>query len=358
MADEEKYRRDIAEGLKKAFEASKSSSEDVELGALRWIVFSDLHKGSRDGADDFRRCERAYNAALAYYLDREYTLAVLGDVEELWECSPREVLPQYARTLGLEKAFHTQGRYRRFWGNHDDLWRHPKEVSKHLDFPGIVVREGLRLRVRYRDGAPPGLIFLAHGHQGTAESDRFGAISRLFVRYVWRPLQRRLNLPSTTPSQDWELRQRHEVAMHAWAAAHPEHPVLITGHTHRPVFGDSVAPPKTARDRAEVQRELEAVLATQPVDRERAAMLRAEDEFIVAEERRVDAPAPIDQRCFFNTGCCSYGDGDITGLELADEDIRLVRWSCKEGRPERRELARDSLADVLAAAARGGSDPP
>jgi hypothetical protein len=249
--------------------------------------------------------------------------------------------------------FHARGRYRRFWGNHDDLWRHPAEVSKHLQtigFADVVVREALRVRV-HRDGAPLGLIFLVHGHQGTTESDRFGAISRLFVRYVWRPLQRRLNLPSTTPSQDWELRERHEVAMHAWAAAHPEHPVLITGHTHRPVFGDSKPAPKTARDLTEVEKELADVLAAQPVDREYAAMLRAEREFIVAEERRVDAPQPIDQRCFFNTGCCSYGDGDITGLELADDHIRLVRWSCKEGRPERRELARDALGDVFAAAA-------
>src|SRR5215211_2783982 len=39
-------------------------------------------------------------------------------------------------------------------------------------------------------------------------------------------------------------------------------------------------------------------------------------------------PIPIDPPCFFNTGCCSFGDGDITGLELADGEIRLVRWSC------------------------------
>ena len=33
--------------------------------------------------------------------------------------------------------------------------------------------------------------------------------------------------------------------------------------------------------------------------------------------------------CYFNTGCCSFPDGDITGLEIADGMIRLVRWPAK-----------------------------
>ena len=37
----------------------------VDLASLRYIIFSDQHKGARNGADDFLRCERAYNAALA-----------------------------------------------------------------------------------------------------------------------------------------------------------------------------------------------------------------------------------------------------------------------------------------------------
>ena len=65
--------------------------------------------------------------------------------------------------------------------------------------------EAQKVRVR-RGDATLGLLYLAHGHQGTADSDRFGWFSRLVVRYVWRPLQRRLDMPSTTPSRDWELR--------------------------------------------------------------------------------------------------------------------------------------------------------
>jgi UDP-2,3-diacylglucosamine pyrophosphatase LpxH len=348
-----KYREAIGKGLGRAYADAAASAEEIELDGLRWIVLSDLHKGARDGADDFRRCERSYNAALAYYLEQRYTLAVLGDVEELWECAPAEVLTAYAHTLDLEKEFHALGRYRRFWGNHDDAWRHPREVEKHLHqigFTGLAVPEALRLRVR-RDADAVGELFLVHGHQGTAESDRFGWFSRLVVRHIWRPLQRRLDMPSTTPSRDWALRAQHESAMFRWARECRERPVLITGHTHRPVFGDSRPEPKTARTVAEVERDLAAARAAQPPDVERVATLRAELEFIAAEERRVDTPQPVEPPCYFNTGCCSFGDGDITGLELADGEIRLVRWSCDDGAPHRRVLAHDALVNVLAAVA-------
>src|SRR5215207_9789731 len=65
----------------------------------RLVIFSDHHKGARDGADDFQRCERAYNAALAYYDHLGYDLIELGDVEEPWEnCltrSPRATRRRY-----------------------------------------------------------------------------------------------------------------------------------------------------------------------------------------------------------------------------------------------------------------------
>ena len=106
---QKQYRKAIERGLTKAFEAA-GDPVDVDVADLRWIVFSDHHKGERDGADDFRRCERTYNAALAAYLERGYTLVTLGDVEELWECTPAKVLQEYEHTLSLEREFHDAGR--------------------------------------------------------------------------------------------------------------------------------------------------------------------------------------------------------------------------------------------------------
>jgi len=344
MSAEDDYARRVADGLTRAFDDRATEELRLEVDDARLVVFSDHHRGTRDGADDFRRCERAYNAALASYLERGFRLAVLGDAEELWECRPGEVLESYPRTLELEGAFHAAGRLERFWGNHDDEWRSRRSVARHLHprLPGLRVREALKLRLT-DGGREVGLLFLVHGHQGTLDSERFSWLSRLVVRLVWRPLQRRVGFASTTPSRDWALRERHDVAMFAWARAHPARPVLVAGHTHRPVFASERPEPRIARPAAEVRAELERAQ-----DTETRARLRAELEFVVAEERRVTPPTPVEPPCYFNTGCCSFGDGDVTGLELADGEIRLVRWPDEAGRPQPVVLARAPLREVLA----------
>ena len=35
---------------------------------------------------------------------------------------------------------------------------------------------------------------------------------------------------------------------------------------------------------------------------------------------------------YFNTGCCCFSDGDITGIEIADGFIPLIKWSETKGR--------------------------
>jgi hypothetical protein len=43
-------------------------------------------------------------------------------------------------------------------------------------------------------------------------------------------------------------------------------------------------------------------------------------------------PVKLTRSCYFNTGCCSFGDGDVTGLEFSDGEVRLVRWLEDTGR--------------------------
>jgi UDP-2,3-diacylglucosamine pyrophosphatase LpxH len=349
----DKFQRQIAGGMTRAFADSATEELELDLESARLIVFSDLHKGSRDGADDFRRSERAYQAALGYYLEQGHTLVTLGDVEELWKYTPHKVIEAYSQSLELEGEFHRRGRYLRFWGNHDDLWRHPDAVSKRLDrlYPGIRVREALRLRVQ-GDGEELGLIFLVHGHQGTLDSERFAWFSKLVVRYVWRPIQRRFGASATTPATDWNLRQRHEEAMFAWARSHTAKPLMIAGHTHRPIFGTSRPPTPELRSVDEIQRELREAGA-QPESRERIAGLRAELEWTEADARRGPPPIPIKPPCYFNSGCCSFPDGDVTGIEISEGKIRLVRWPADDEEPAVKVLVEDDLRHVLAAI-RGG----
>jgi UDP-2,3-diacylglucosamine pyrophosphatase LpxH len=352
------YQKNVGKALNRVYDSDATEEQEVDLDTARMVVFSDHHKGARDGADDFMRCERAYAAALAYYLEEGFQLFVLGDVEELWECAPQEVVKEYRDTLKLEAQFHRAGRYERFWGNHDDQWSDSKEVAKHLGdkelFPNVRVRQALKLRV-VRGGKRVGLLFLVHGHQGTLDSDRYKRFSRFFVRHVWRPAQRRLNMASTTPARDFALRARHDSAMFNWARSHPDRPVIISGHTHRPVFWDSR--PQVKKSDKDLEAKLEERRAAR-ADNDELADLRARVEFVRAEARE-KGPPPIEIKppCYFNTGCCSFGDGDITGIEIVNGHIRLVRWPDDDDEPKWKLLVEEPLDKVLEHVAAGVAAP-
>jgi predicted TIM-barrel fold metal-dependent hydrolase len=172
----------IEKALDKALTKAKAASKPLDLATARYVVFSDQHKGQRDGADDFARCEWAYIGALKYY-DREgYTLVVLGDVEELWECRPKPVMRSYGNIMELERRFHPE-RYLRAYGNHDDEWESPKRVRKHLwrFFSDLEVSEGFCFDVQ-DGGSDLGALFMVHGHQGEFFSDRLAGIAKFVVR--------------------------------------------------------------------------------------------------------------------------------------------------------------------------------
>jgi len=235
-------RVEIHDALDRAFRDAVTRA--IVDGADRYVIFSDHHKGGRDGADDFQRCERTYNAALAYYYKLGYHLVELGDVEELWENSFEEVALSYPATLALAAEFQADGRYTRMWGNHDLAWKGCdlfQERMSPFGYGDVVPIEALRLAIMDGAGKLVVELFLVHGHQGTADSDRHAMRSRFFVRYGWRALQRRLNRPWTTPSVDWALRGEHAEHMESWATERGR--VLVAGHTHMPVFFQSAKQP-------------------------------------------------------------------------------------------------------------------
>lgn len=310
----------------------------------RYILFSDQHKGARDGADEFQRCEPAYRAALQEYLRRSFTLILLGDVEELWEQSFKPVRSAYANILALEGSFPT-GRYHRVWGNHDDDWSSPGTVRKKLAelMPVERVYEGIRFEVF--DGPQQlGRLFLVHGHQGTLFSHRLRAISRFFLRVFYRPIQRLFGIGKQTPAEDVCLRAKHDRQMYEWAAGQPGL-VLIAGHTHRPVWSSRTHLQKLEAELAELE------LTPEPWPPEIVRRIAELKEEIREREEKYppcgDTIKPLPR--YFNTGCCKFEDGDITGIELEDGAIRLIKWSSDEPERGSQVLEEGRLKDVLAA---------
>jgi len=343
--------KDIATGFEAALKRAESGPTlEWDLEGLRVVVFSDLHRGRKDGADDFLRCKPTYHRALGYYLEQEYTLVVLGDSEEMWECRrPKAVLRSYPDSFDLEGEFHSKGRFFKVYGNHDDYWDKPSVVEKLLYdwFPGLQIPESLMVSLR-SDSKELGRLFLVHGHQGTTFSDRHRKWGRLVVRYLVAPAQRLAKIRATTAARDHKLRKKHEIAMYKWVAG-KDGLVLITGHTHHPVFESR---PHTAvldhefRKLEDKYEHLPAEALNRDEVRESLAKARAELEWYRAKEDGYTFDLGSQQRpCFFNTGCCSFASGDITGLEIEDGEIRLVKWSTDHADPDKRFL-KDARADL------------
>jgi hypothetical protein len=361
------FRRGIAQALTRTYrhivereQRGEQPRGEIDVDTSRVIIFSDQHKGIGGGADDFRDCERAYNAALAFYFNSGYTLIELGDVEELWEnISVRRIFERYKHSLSLSAEFERADRYLRFYGNHDDRWRNHDQVRTHLHriySPRLVVHEGMRFRVVQRR-TELGHLFFVHGHQGTADSDVFAGPVRIPVRFLFGPIQTLTGFSLNTPAKDWELRQHHNVAMHGWATNATREQgtkiVLVTGHTHRPVFMA-----KTLVEKLEEQLEVaRAALQRDPADpRLQAAVaeLSADLEYARGQDRGEKGPEGLEPGkpplpCYFNSGCCCYRDDDISGLEIAGGEIRLVRWPDDDGAARPKILDRRPLAEVFAA---------
>ena len=88
------------------------------------------------------------------------------------------------------------------------------------------------------------------------------------------------------------------------------------------------------------------------------AALHAELERLLAIGRRAPyTPPAIDPPTYFNTGCCCFPDRDVTGLEIADGKVTLVRWLNDDGEARPKQLAPPiALADLFARLRAG--EPP
>ena len=118
--------------------------------------------------------------------------------------------------------------------------------------------------------------------------------------------------------------------------------LLVTGHTHQPVFESLTYIERLYKQLA--MAELAADEAQLKIIREEIQKRKFEYSH-VSEDYRSMKPT------YFNSGCCCYNDGDITGLEISDGHLRLVKWAVKQGKPKREILEEEKLEVLLAAIA-------
>jgi hypothetical protein len=202
----------------------------------RIVIFSDLHRGTGDWADDFMRNAQVFDCALRYYLEKEFTYIELGDGDELYENRRLfDIVRAHGHIFRLLDQFHKQGRMIYVCGNHNWQLINPDYLSS-----------ALRLSRVYVPGLFPGLktypslfigdrIFLIHGHKGDLINDDLIFLGRFFVRYFWRGLQNRFGMKDpTSPAQNWHKRRQIDRQILNWARK--KKIMTVAGHTHRPMF--------------------------------------------------------------------------------------------------------------------------
>lgn len=310
---------------------------DLDINKDKWIIFSDHHRGVGDGADDFAPCKQNYLAALHYYLNKDYGLIILGDAEEFWENTLKSVITKYRDVLEVEKKFHVKNRLLKVWGNHDDAWNHLNKVNDYLFpfFNNIATHEAIKLNVLNAD-RKLGDMLLVHGHQGSGASDKFAGISKWFVRVIWRRMQVWFKIPLSTPAKSKKLKDKHDIAMHTWAKGISKQ-IVICGHTHQPVF--------MSKNHLDVLvKQLEGLDHSDIKNAKLIASIQLKIKQLQKKTTAIGTLVSDNHPCYFNAGCCSFADGDITGLELANGAINLVKWSDEK----RMQIDSNELAEIYA----------
>ena len=308
-----------------------------DAGRDRFVILSDQHKGTRNYADDFAKAESNYLASLDYYLKQHYNYINLGDSEELWKNGILGVKKYNKSTFEKEKLFLQNNAFFKIFGNHDLYWDNdPLASIMLLQIYGrrVKVHEGLILQTHINN--KPLSIYLTHGHQGDLQSDG-NWFSKWFVSNVWGPFQAYLQINPNTPATNDHVKTQHNQIMYDWSSRQ-NNLLLITGHTHQPVFRSLTHLERLYIDLEKAESEGNSALIKRLQQQISKHVMKGENKFTF----------PGYRPSYFNSGCCCFDDGDITGIEITEGCMRLVKWEYNEaGASERIVLEEAKLQDIL-----------
>jgi len=258
-----------------------ASAEEIPIDdCSRIVMMCDCHRGDGSWGDGFSRNRNLYLAALNHYYRNDYTYIEIGDGDDLWEIHKlSDIINVHRDVFRLLAKFFAQDRLYFIFGNHDMVKKDSAYVKKNLFryfderkkefiplFKDIKCHEGLVLRYTVTGDK----IFLTHGHQIDLLNYDMWKLGRFLVRYLWRPLNLfGINDPTST-AKNYRKKERVENKLTQWVIR--EQNMLISGHTHRPMFPEAGEPP------------------------------------------------------YFNCGSSVHPD-NITGIEITEGNITLIKWN-------------------------------
>lgn len=199
----------------------------------RYVIISDLRMGDGGKKDELAIAKKALFAILGrYYLPRDYTLVLNGDIEDLRRFWLKDILAAWPEMYALFDAFKEKNRLRKIVGERDlallRLRSYPYELS-----------QGLRV-----DGERNSILVL-HGHQASPPFVGRDYLSDYMVH--WLGSSKR---PKAEEADD-DRHERFKAERRLYRASSRLGMVAVQGHTHRPLFES-----RTNRDsfRAEAER--------------------------------------------------------------------------------------------------------
>ena len=165
------------------------------------------------------------------------------------------------------------------------------------------------------------------------------------VANIWTPIQRYLQVSINTPATSFELTDKHNVMMYEWSATQ-KNLIFISGHTHKPVFAslDHIERLTKQLQNAKIAGDQAKAAEVQ------AELIHRQSQYAGKQDVRTMA-----KPSYFNSGCCCFDDGDITGIEISDGFIRLIKWDSKSGDPQRQVLEEANLEYVFEKLGAGAS---
>jgi UDP-2,3-diacylglucosamine pyrophosphatase LpxH len=293
--------------------AAVCPAEELREGA-KYVFLSDLHLGNGGGRDDLRRNRALVLETLAmWYAERDYTLVLNGDIEDLNKFRLMDIVRAWPGFFGILDDFASRGRLRKIVGNHDlDLVRergYPYALSH-----GLLLTRGDKR------------IFAFHGHQASRFFVDYDYVSRFIVRYVAKPLKIR----NSSVSED--SRHRFKTERRIYRASRKLGILSITGHTHRPLF-ESLSKYESVRWSAEEaireyasadgprREEISSIVAEYKAELGRLSDEGLRDNLARSLYEDRDFLIP----CLFNSGCATGRNG-YTAIEIIGDSIELVHW--------------------------------
>ncbi len=302
----------------------------LDIDGKKYVIVSDIHMGDGGGADDFRENEKTLEFALESYRAENYTLILLGDVEEFWQFDLEQIAKKYLNTIYAKIKAFGDDRVIRVFGNHDSEWGCPVDPSTNTPNRHQCAAEAIKMRIN-SNAAPS--VLLVHGHQGSTDADKNSWFSRFVVRGLFKPLEPFAKWaglyghPSATKSQ---VTVEYERVLYSWAKDRKV--ILICGHSHRAIFASRSYADELQEQIAELQAKIHANRAKKDLVKDNLRKIEKIHKTLMEERlknRDIDPTEPDGgeiQPCYFNSGCALYSDG-ITTIEIDQGQIRLVKWS-------------------------------